>query len=498
MSVIELKVYQIGYSNNIKKGMSGGPILNSEGKVIGVNGIHAYPLWGDPYRYEDGTPPSEAMRAAMKHLSWGIPIQTFAQLVPQYASPEAMPGDAMPSTVSPIADVMNEIARQITVLIQGKKGNGSGFIIAKQGNTYTVLTNEHVVRGKNEFEIVTPDGARYPVTNNEENVRTLVGVDLAVVQFDSDKDYRVARLGNYDLRERFTNLTQDRYVFVSGWPGSDNGQFSRLFTAGLLFNKTLGLWLAKDSYSLTYGYGLVYTNIAKPEVSGGPVLDVSGRVVGIHGRAEREFNLDARRNIYLGYSLGVPVRSFVNLATKVGIAPEWLKIDTSSPPSLTEQEKDSILETLVAEAKPKDSNDAIDWLNYGNQLWRIDRGEEAIAAFDRAIELMPSLYQVWYARGIALSYNEEQEAIESFDRAIQGKEYFGPAWRWRGIVLSSVKQYEDALASLEKAISLDRKDSAAHFWRIVALKKLNRYKDGLDACNEAIESPLDSRIKYLF
>jgi len=122
----------------------------------------------------------------------------------------------------------------------------------------------------------------------------------------------------------------------------------------------------------------------------------------------------------------------------------------------------------------------------------------AIAAFDRAIQLMPSLYQVWYARGIALSYNEEQEAIESFDRAIQGKEDFGPAWRWRGIVLSSVKQYEDALASLEKAISLDRKDSAAHFWRIVALKKLNRYKDGLDACNEAIESPLDSRIKYLF
>ncbi|HAJ64669.1 MAG TPA: serine protease, partial [Cyanobacteria bacterium UBA8543] len=47
--------YQVGYTNEIQKGMSGGPILNRQGKLVGINGMHKYPLWGDPYIYKDGS-----------------------------------------------------------------------------------------------------------------------------------------------------------------------------------------------------------------------------------------------------------------------------------------------------------------------------------------------------------------------------------------------------------------------------------------------------------
>lgn len=72
--------YQIGYTNAVAKGMSGGPVLNRQGQVVGINGMHAYPLWGDPYIFEDGSRPSDATREIMTRSSMAIPIDTFVAL----------------------------------------------------------------------------------------------------------------------------------------------------------------------------------------------------------------------------------------------------------------------------------------------------------------------------------------------------------------------------------------------------------------------------------
>lgn len=68
--------YQVGYSNDIEKGMSGGPVLNTKGEVIAVNGMHQEPLWGDPYIYQDGSKPKSSLFSMFSRSSWAIPMET--------------------------------------------------------------------------------------------------------------------------------------------------------------------------------------------------------------------------------------------------------------------------------------------------------------------------------------------------------------------------------------------------------------------------------------
>lgn len=117
-----------------------------------------------------------------------------------------------PSVVMALSgEQVNDIAREITVLIAGPDSFGSGAIIAKDGKTYYVLTAHHVVSSKDDYKVVTSDKQAYKIDYSK--VKHLPGVDLAVVEFTSEKDYKIAKLANSDQAK------QGKEVFVSGWPG---------------------------------------------------------------------------------------------------------------------------------------------------------------------------------------------------------------------------------------------------------------------------------------
>jgi serine protease Do len=200
------------------------------------------------------------------------------------------------------AEQIDAVASQTTVVIaQGlQKGDiearqewnpGSGAIVAHQGNTYYVLTALHVVRTRDVvYGVRTSDGEVHLVddVNTKENIHWLGeeegqfgdlidGLDLAIIEFDSDMNYPVAVIG--DSRE----LQPGDTLYVSGWPNPDDDSARRV-------RKTVEGKLAAIFWqpSADGGYSLLYNNLTQRGMSGGPVFNARGELVGIHGRGKAQ------------------------------------------------------------------------------------------------------------------------------------------------------------------------------------------------------------------
>lgn len=375
------------------------------------------------------------------------------------------------------ANEVNRIATEVTVLIDGINP-GSGVIVAREGQTYFVLTAKHVVATEDEYIIVTKEGRRYPL--NYQTVKKIPGVDLALLQFTSDQTYAVATLANYDYDAKF------KYVFVSGWPTtqSPTATRQRLFRAGLLISNDYTLAFLKDPVS--EGYELFYTNITEVGMSGAPVLDTQGRVIGIHGSAEGEkiYNEQTKEllRVKLGFSAGIPINKFLQARL-----PLKLRVENTQPPSLTRPESRSIEALLRASPMTNNAN-VFDWANRGNELYRLEQFEEALTAFNRAIQMQSDFYPAWYGRANVLASLERyEEAIAAYDRATQINPNFYLAWRDRGAMLAFLKRYSEALASFDRALQLKPDDYVAWYIRgdLLAVN-LRRSEDAMVAYDRAI------------
>ncbi len=144
------------------------------------------------------------------------------------------------------------------------EGAGSGFVLDRDGH---ILTNYHVIRSARDIEVNFSDGSIFPAQ--------VVGVDprndVAVLKIDAPPE----RLIPVELGSSSDLLVGQRTVVI----GNPFGQFGNTLTTGVIsaLDRTLE---GPDGRTIT---GIIQTDAAiNRGNSGGPLLDSSGRVIGIN------------------------------------------------------------------------------------------------------------------------------------------------------------------------------------------------------------------------
>ncbi len=219
---------------------------------------------------------------------------------------------------------------------EGVWNPGSGVIIAADGNNYYVLTvahnffqrhldtksyweksggvpyygirtsdgEIHVVRpvddgrgcplqGKPNLGVLLRFGCRdrfIPGTNTvdrKQGADDVKGTDLAIVTFTSEKNYPIAAVGDANA------VKVGDTVYVSGWPdpekeldtntGKCRNKVARR-QRRLAWGPVTGKVNPEDPQTL--GYSIFYTDNTRVGMSGGPVFDRNGRVIGSHGQGK--------------------------------------------------------------------------------------------------------------------------------------------------------------------------------------------------------------------
>ncbi|BDM79938.1 tetratricopeptide repeat protein [Acaryochloris marina] len=499
--------YQLGCPGDVKQGMSGGPIIETTtGELVGINGQSVSPVV-DNYETVDGTSLNPETIQQLRQLNWGISLQTvLAQIQPNILTAYGLPQPLVASTVKMarsqgwVADLEAK-AKNISVRIDSSSGsNGSGVIIARQGQTYTVLTANHVVcetaNGSppclaQRYSVVTPDGQTHPINAN--TIRRQEGVDLAIFKFQSEANFEIAAFGDY-------NPKTDDEVFVAGFPKVNQSEASWQFNGGKVFDKNRG-FLEVASYRMQQadnvisipqasfwgGYELVYSSITYGGMSGGVVLDRQGQVIGIHGLAEGESET-GNINIQLGWSLGIPTSSVLGVMPKFNVDLNALQINTTAPATLSSLQQEEWQASVLKAQVPTSNAKPEVWIERGNQLWRLEQHAEALAAFEQAIQFNPEfVHLAWYGKALVYRAQEDYSAAETaLQKVVQLKPTYKPSWQLLSVVYRNLKQPKQALVAIEKGLQIKANDAQLLNEKYTVLGRLRRYPEALATIDAAI------------
>jgi tetratricopeptide (TPR) repeat protein len=356
---------------------------------------------------------------------------------------------------------IEKIAKSTTVKIEytTKEGiliEGSGFIIDRQGNNYTVATNDHVLNcSACIYTIRTVDDQSYYVQPKATNsLASKSNLDIAFIKFNSNKNYITASIGSS------SKLKIRDKVYTTGFPLKSR-TFS--FNSGIIKANSF-----KRLEGDRGGYTMIYNAFTAKGMSGSGVFNDQGQVVAIHGSGDKYVKNTYKLNDEfvgrkVGLNRGVPI-DFLS-----GIKP-------NSSFQLPSTADDFFILGFNRYVEPDETN------VFGSR-------REALNFLSKAIALRPNYEAAYFSRGYVLSQLDYfKEALNDYNKYIEIDPYYANTYNNRALIKSdNFNEDSSALADYDKAISLNPKEFVFYLNRgSLKRRKLLDYPGALNDLNAAV------------
>jgi tetratricopeptide (TPR) repeat protein len=426
--------------------------------------------------------------------------------------------------VAKSASEIERIAKAVTVEIKLKQSGrvGSGVIINRKGDLYTLVTNRHVICGASNcpdisvsevFSLGLFDGQKYQV---QKSAIKLLGsnLDLAIIQFRSNLNYSVAKVA------ALGSLKVTNEVYTAGFPSEQPG-----FTFGV--GKAISV-VNKRLIGDGGGYTVIYDALTLPGMSGGGVFDGNGQLIAIHGQGDRyQENTNMGNQLMtgrkIGYNRGIPIRWLVQSLAEIGInlgasssdprdraarqqvpinADEYFITGFNKYVDPGEDVKAGKRKSIQEFTKAIQLNSKYEYAYFirGIAYLQLQEHQQSLADFNRVININPKNFEAYYSRAVLKRYglNDFQGALADYNQAIMISSIFLPAYIGRAEVKKYLGDFQGALADYNQIISFNPKLGAAYSVRAILKEdNLNDFSGALADYNQAIAlDPKDSDSYY--
>ena len=407
-----------------------------------------------------------------------------------------------------ITQILEEGVVKITY--GNESGHATGFFIKGGEEQCTVLTVAHAVPEDREVRVTAYDNELFEIAQ----IQRAGNADLAVMTFDVAGEescpYTALKLGNSD------KVKVDDVVKMAGYP-------ERAGAERLVLQFPSGQITRIEKPPLPDGYAISYDMTTVGGMSGAPVTNAKGKVIGVHGLTDSELvsisraqqsslTKDQKDEVAEAeervaeltrinhYKWGIPIATFVSQRSAL-----FAKL---ALPGLRQEANELLRSEKYEEALPfldkvieisLDHEDAWLYTRFPPFLLIEERRYVAmVASYDRALKIGPDDVSVWIDRGNALrQLRYYEEAIASYDNAIEidpddAKAWYGRALALKDFVSLEGKRYEEAITSYDNALKIDPDNADAWYDRGNLLDELERYEEAIASYEKAIEIDLDN------